>query len=150
MGAIVTGGRGAPFFPSGMFKNGASATLGTSFALVTTWTADTGPYPGSSVVSNGLIVQSTRAGAKVSCSVVASSAAAGGGTVQVRLKLGATVLITSGSISVPGFGGTNTVALNFTTDVVLNDAVTLEALASSGSSMTIVTGVNSWVRITES
>lgn len=150
MGCMVTGARSVPFFPSGMFKNGASATLGTSFAQVTNWTADTTPYPGSTISSHGLVVQSTRAGAKVACSVVASAASAGGGTVQVRLKVGTTVVVTSTAVSIPGFGGTNTIAINATVDVAAGDVVTLEALSSSGANATIVTGANSWVRVTES
>lgn len=150
MGAIVTGGRGTPFAPSGMTKSGSNFGLSTSYATVTTWTADTTGYPGSSVSGNGLVVQNNQAGAKVACSVVGTAASAGGGTITARLKVGATVVVTGSPVSIPGFGGTNTIALDATVDVAAGDIVTLEALASSGASASIVTGASSWVRVTQS
>lgn len=148
MGAIVTGGRGALFLPSGMFKNGDSAGLTTTFALVPTWTADTTPYPGSSVVSNGLIVQSTRGGVLVAANILMSNAAAGAVTGTVQIKQGATVIVTSAPVSLGAFGGTGTATCSATVDVTAGDSITLEARCSGGSVVVKSGTANSWVRVT--
>lgn len=148
MGAIVTGGRGAPFLPSGMYKTSDSSGLSTSFALVTAWTADTGPYPGSSVVSNGLIVQSTRGGVLVAANILMSNASAGSVTGTVRLKQGATVIATSTDVTLGSFGGTGTATCSATVDVTALDSITLEAKCSGGSVVVKLGSANSWVRVT--
>lgn len=148
MAAIVSGGRGAPFLPSGMYKASNSAGLTTSFAQVPGWTADTGPYPGSSVVSNGLIVQSTRGGILVSANILMSNASAGSVTGTVRLKHGATVIATSTDVTLGGFGGTGTATCSATVDVTALDAIYLEAKCSGGSVVVKLGSANSWVRVT--
>lgn len=65
------------FTPSGMTKNGTQtwATGGTSsWTTITTWTANTGTYPGSSITSNRLVVQ----GSKTNATLTANAAFTGG------------------------------------------------------------------------
>ncbi|MFD4457714.1 hypothetical protein [Nocardia sp. NPDC058480] len=136
------------FNPSRMTKNGNSPNPGTSFSLITSWTADTGGYPGSSVSSNGLVVQNTKTGATVATSIVASNAAAGAINMTIRLKVGTNVVATSAPTSVPAFGGTATIATSGLWDVVAGDLITLEAMVSAGVNASVTGGANSWVRIT--
>lgn len=150
MACIVTGGRGAPFFPSGMFKNGDSSNLPTSFTQVATWTADTGPYPGSTVVSNGLIVQTTRAGVLVAANILMSNASAAAVSGYIQIKQGATVIASAGPVSLGSFGGTGTAICSATVDVTAGDSITLEARCSSGSVVVKSGSANSWVRVTAS
>ncbi|NCL75702.1 hypothetical protein [Rhodococcus sp. YH1] len=56
------------FLPSGMTKNGTQ-NFTTSWALLTGWTANTGTYPGSTVVSNALQAQGGKTGATISVSL---------------------------------------------------------------------------------
>ncbi|AUM18213.1 MULTISPECIES: hypothetical protein [Rhodococcus] len=56
------------FQPSGMTKNGTQ-NFTTSWALLTGWTANTGTYPGSTVVNNALDVQGGKTGATISVSL---------------------------------------------------------------------------------
>ncbi|MFC4124950.1 hypothetical protein [Nocardia rhizosphaerae] len=146
MGAIVTGGRGLPFFPSGMTKNGNSSALPNTFTKVTAWTADTGTYPGSSVVSDNLVVQGPKSGATISASIVIANSSSAQ-NAQIQLKIGSTIIATSTATSVPTFGSA-TLTCSGPADVALGDQITLEAKSTSGFNLTVSGGVNTWVRCT--
>ncbi|MFC9966351.1 hypothetical protein ACFVH4_19150 [Nocardia ignorata] len=147
MGIIVTGGRGGAFLPSGMTKNGNQA-LTTTFAKVLAWTADTSNYPGSSIASDGLVVQSTRTGVTVAANIVMTNASAGATNGFIQVKVGATVVASAGPISVPGFNGTATLTCSGPADVLAGDNITLEARIAVANSVSVTGGVNSWVRVT--
>ncbi len=146
MGCMVTGARSAPFFPSGMTKNGNSAALPSSFTKVTAWTADTGGYPGSSVVSDNLVVQGPKGGATISASIVITNGSSAQ-NAQIQVKIGSTVIATSALTSVPTFGSA-TLTCSGPADVVLGDQITLEAKSTSGFNLTVTGGTATWVRCT--
>lgn len=147
MGVIVTGGRGAPFLPSGMTKSGNSAGLPTTFTKITSWTADTSGYPGSSVVSDGLVVQGPRSGATVAANIVFGNSS-GPTSVYIQIKVGTTVVASAGPVAIAAFG-TVTATASAAVDVALGDNVTLEARAA-GTGVSVTGGVNTWVRVTGS
>ncbi len=149
MPCLVIAPSGAPpFAPSGMYKTSDSANLTSSFAQIPGWTPDTGPYPGSSVVSNGLIIQNTRGGILVAASILMANASAASVTGTVQLKHGSTVIATSSAVTLGSFGGTGTATCSAIVDVAALDAIYLEARCSSGSVVVKAGSANSWVRAT--
>ncbi|MEV0031450.1 hypothetical protein [Nocardia sp. NPDC050793] len=141
----------AGFQPSGMNKNGNSAQLSTSYTEVTSWTADTTGYPGSTVSSNALVANGSKAAAIVSASVIVANSQFG--TVWCRLALYRNgVLLHEGSETTVPAAGTATVTVNVTspvtTSITSGDLITLQARAQMVSSITVQGGTSSWVHIT--
>ncbi|MEU3011040.1 hypothetical protein [Nocardia asteroides] len=94
LAASVTPG----FQPSGMTKNGTVAWAGSAtWVTITSWTANTGTYPGSTVDgSHRLVVQGTKTGATIS----GQAAYTGGGfgrTHSIRLVDQSGAVIATGS-----------------------------------------------------
>ncbi|WP_395704997.1 hypothetical protein [Rhodococcus ruber] len=84
------------FTPSGMTKTGTQSFT-TAWAPLNGWTADTGTYPGSTVVSNALQVQGGKPDATISVSLPYSSTFTQ--NRRARIKLNGTVIATSGAFT---------------------------------------------------
>ena len=145
---FIVRGAGGSFLPSGMTKNG-SFTLATSYSTVTSWTADTTNYPGSTVSSDGLVVQGGKSGASVNASLVVSNSNPAGVNATLRLILNGNTgspLATGSAVSVPAFGST-TVTVSATANLSNADVVTVQALAGAGG-LTTTTNASSFMHIT--
>lgn len=130
----------AGFAPSGMTKSGSSQTLTTSYAVITTWTADTTNYPGSTLSGNGVLVQGTKSAATVEASLVLS----GGFSYTATCRI-----LINGSVAATGSGTSGTPATVSTSASVANgDVVTVEAIYSGVSGPSVSTGTSTYVRIT--
>lgn len=145
---FIVRGAGSTFLPSGMNKNG-SFTLATSYSTVTAWTADTTNYPGSTVSSDGLVVQGGKSGASVNASLQVSNSNPAAVNATLRLILNGNTgspLATGSAVSVPAFGSA-TVTVSTTATLSNADVVTVQALAAAGG-LSTTTNANSFVHIT--
>lgn len=126
MGIIVVS---APslFIPSRMNKNG-TATVSTSFAAVSGWTADTGTYPGSSVSGgNALVVQQAGSG---TITVSATWNIGIGTTVfSVNITVNGVVMATASS----GTAASGTTGTTYSGSFALSDLIRLEAKSTNAS-----------------
>lgn len=130
----------AGFAPSGMTKSGSAQALTGSYATITTWTADTTNYPGSTVSSNGVVAQGGKSGATVAASLDLT-----GGfsySASVRILVNGSIVATGSST-----GGTP-MTVSTTTTITSGDVVTVQGISSGVSNPSVATGANSWVRIT--
>jgi|SRR5690606_1702240 len=133
--------------PVSMYKNG-NQTLGTSFADVTAWTADTATYPASVVSSNSLVISGAKSSAFISVELsVTNTSFVGARTIQIQLVLDSTTIYTSSAVSIP-LNTTQTVS--FSTNHAVSDGqlLKLQALASAVTSVRINSGTGSYVRVT--
>ncbi len=139
MPCIVVGPT-AGFAPSGMTKSGSAQALTTSYAVITSWTADTITYPGSTLSGNGVLVQGGKSGATVAASLVLS----GGFSYTATCRI-----LINGVVVATGSGTSGTPATVSTTAAVANgDVVTVEAIYSGVSAPSVATGSSTFVRIT--
>lgn len=130
----------AGFAPSGMTKSGSAQALTTSYAVITSWTADTGTYPGSTLSGNGVLVQGSKSGATVAASLVLT----GGFSYTVTCRI-----LINGSVAATGSGTSGTPATVSTSATVANgDVVTVEAIYSGVSPPSVATGSSTSVHIT--
>ncbi|MFC5789652.1 hypothetical protein ACFPPE_07265 [Agromyces tardus] len=152
VGTCAASGSGAAshvvttFRPSGMTKNGTLAWAGSAtWVTITSWTANTGTYPGSSVDgSHRLVVQ----GSKTSASISGQAAYTGGGfarTHSIRLIDQSGNVIATGSPNTATSGNCTVSA----TGVNLS-GVTAIALQMSGdfSAGTMSAGAGTFLTIT--
>jgi hypothetical protein len=132
-----------------MNKNGTQSTGSSQnvFTQITGWTADTTNYPGSTVSSNALVVQSTATGRTVASSV-AWTAGFSGNSIEIRVKQNGTVI---------GTGSTSTSSPSTVTvtgvSVTSGDTITVEVEDTStggsfGQPGTITSGTTTYVRCT--
>jgi hypothetical protein len=125
-----------------MNKSGTQAMGATSsFVQITGWTADTTTYPGSTVSSNALVLQSA---GSTTLNGSASWTSALTGTGQVRVVRNGTVAAT-GTATAAAASGTATVTVNIT--AVAGDLITLEWLYGTFTNETI-TVAGTFVRAT--
>jgi hypothetical protein len=132
----------ASFLPSGMTKNGTFAIQG-SYTKVTSWTADTTNYPGSTVVSDGLVVQSANSSATITANIPWTGSLTM--TVTVRIKVGATVVATGTGVT--GTSGTST-AVATGQALSAGDNITVEAISTQANFGNVTSGTGTYVRVT--
>lgn len=130
----------AGFAPSGMTKSGSAQVVTTSYAVVTSWTADTATYPGSTLSGSGVLAQGTKTGA----TVAASLALTGGFSYTATCRI-----LINGSVAATGSGTSGTpVTVSTTANIVTGDVVTVEVIYSGVSGPSVATGASTYVRIT--
>lgn len=143
-------GTAVDFTPSGMTKNGTFG-LGSSYVQMTGWLANTTSYPGSTVSSNDLVVQSSGAGKTIEASIIwTSTSSSFTRSVTMRLKLNGTVIATGATATVPGgIGNTVTATVTATgVTVVAGDLIRLEATGVNTTNQPNAnTSTSSYVRI---
>lgn len=122
------------FLPSRMTKNGTQ-NFTTSWALLTGWTANTGTYPGSTVVSNALQVQGGKTGATISVSLPYTSSF--GYTKTARILLNGTVIATGDGVSANS--GTMTATASNVT-LADGDDVTVEVMVGTYANGSVSAG----------
>jgi hypothetical protein len=130
------------FLPSGMTKNGAF-TIPGSYTRITSWTADTTNYPGSTVSSDGLVVQGANSSATITANIPWTGSLTM--TVTVRIKVGATVVATGTGVT--GTSGTSTAVATGQT-VATGDNVTVEIISNQANFGSVTTGTSTYVRVT--
>ncbi|MGW5520609.1 hypothetical protein [Nocardia africana] len=131
------------FMPSGMVKNGSTFSLTTTYQQITGWIADA-TYPGSSVASDALVVQSASSSATVAANIPFTSQFAT--TVTLQLFNGAT-LIAQGAASASTTSGTAIVSVSGVT-IASGDLITVKGTTNSGFGATVTAGTGTWVRVT--
>lgn len=140
-----------PFTPSGMTKNGdmVGQTGSSAYRKMVGWIANTSSYPGSTVVSDGLVAQSTKTGATVTVALDAGSSW-NNLTARLRISVNGTVVVTGPDSTYTTSGGWNTpLSATATVNIVAGDVVTVEMSASpSGNYLTARGGAGTYVRIT--
>ncbi|MBF6136631.1 hypothetical protein IU501_26980 [Nocardia otitidiscaviarum] len=129
-----------------MTKNG-NYTIPGSYTEVTSWTADTTGYPGSTLSGNGLVVNGSKSGASLSCSCSITNTQAISVTVILQLWVNGALVATGSGASISAFGS-GTATVNHTMDIAGNDVVTLRATATVANYCRINGGASSYVRIT--
>ncbi|WP_194832267.1 hypothetical protein [Nocardia sp. XZ_19_369] len=135
------------FLPVRMTKTGTQP-MPEAWGLIKNWTADTGGFPGSVVVNDGLRAVGNKNAAAVTASIPFTGATTGFGgptQLQARLRVNSTIVAT---IDPPVEGPSGTLTVNATVDIAAGDLVTVEALAvpaSGGAAGTVSAG--GYVRI---
>jgi hypothetical protein len=122
------------FAPSSMKKTTAYA-VPTTRTKVPGWNPDTATHPGSSVVSDSLVVQGAKIGAQISASIPYSQNTFNTGRNVYLMHNGVQIATASG-------GGTSTLVMNATRDVANGDLIWVEAKSSfSGTTIAANTPV---------
>ncbi|MFR9767038.1 hypothetical protein [Nocardia sp. SC052] len=129
------------FTPSGMTKNGAQTWSDNgTWTLIPGWTANTGTYPGSSVVSDKLVVQGTKANATLSASVPFTGGIFNSAH-QIRLVDQSNNVIGSAGSAVSANSGTCTVTVNnVNLSGITSVGVQMSAAGTNNGSVTTGTG----------
>lgn len=122
------------FLLSGMTKNGTQ-NFTTSWALLTGWTADTGTYPGSTVVSNALQVQGGKTGATISVSLPFTGSFTQGHIARIKLN---GVVIATGPSNGASSGTMTVMASNLT--LADGDDVTVEVMVDTYANGSVSAG----------
>lgn len=139
------------FAPSGMNKTGTTTTIGTSYAEVASWAADTAGYPGSTISGNALVVNGGSSNATVAGLLkVTNSSFSQSVTVTLRLYKNGSLLATGSPVTI---GANNSagvdVTINSTGNNLANgDLITVQAIstATGTGARTILSG---WCRVTQ-
>lgn len=120
----------AVFAPSGMSKNGTQTwQTSATWIPITSWTANTGTYPGSSVASDRLVVQGSKTNATISASIPFSGGIfSSAHTVRLVTQSG-TVIATGAAVNANS--GTCTVTAN---NVNLTGITSIGVQMNSGGS----------------
>jgi hypothetical protein len=129
------------FKPSGMNKSGSQTITATSsYTQVTGWVADTTNYPGSTVSSNALVIQSTGT-AKISASITNTNSNSST-TTTCRILVNGTIVATGSAspASTGSFPWTNTCTATWTGAVTAGQTVTIEFDMALFASATITAG----------
>lgn len=130
------------FSPSGMYKSSTSVTIAyNTWTKVTGWTADTANYPGTTIVSDGLVAQSAKTGATVSAQVTWAQHT---NTVSVRIKQNGTVIVTGASST----NGTSTASVSVNVAAGDNFTIEVDDTNINGTDTTVTTGTTSFVHLT--
>lgn len=147
-GAGTLGATAMTFTPSGMNKSG-SYTMTTSYAEVTTWTADTGTYPGSSLSGNGLVAQGSTSNATVTAQIaVQLPGNSQTQNVDIQFYKNGSLIGTAPASPVACPVSTTTNVLGTLTGVSLaqGDVITIRTKKTNSFSATVV-ATNTWVRL---
>ncbi|AXY51643.1 hypothetical protein [Rhodococcus ruber] len=122
------------FSPSGMTKSGTQSFT-TSWALLAGWLANTGTYPGSTVVSNALQVQGSKPDATIAVSLPYSSTFSN--NRRARIKVNGTVVATSAGFT----ANSGTIEVTATGVAVADgDDITIEVIMETYASGSISAG----------
>lgn len=122
------------FAPSGMTKNGTQPFT-TSWAQLNGWTANTGTYPGSTVVNNALQVQGSKPDATIAVSLPYSSTFSN--NRRARIKVNGTVVATSAGFT----ANSGTITVTATGVAVADgDDITIEVIMETYASGSISSG----------
>lgn len=122
------------YLPSGMkLTSSYAAGPNNSYQQITGWVADTTTYPGSTVSSDALVLQS---GGSTTLTGSASWSAALSGRGQLQIERNGTVVVT-GTAATAGTTGTATATVNITATV--GDVITLWWFYSVFTDETITT-----------
>ncbi len=132
----------ASFLPSGMTKNG-TFTIPASYTKILSWTADTTNYPGSTVSSDGLVVQGANSSATITANIPWTASLSM--TVTVRIKVNNVVVATGSGAT--GTSGTST-ALATGQTVATGDNITVEVVSTQANFGSVSSGTNTYVRVT--
>lgn len=139
------------FTPSGMTKNGnmTGQTGSAAYRKIVGWTADTATYPGSSVSSDGLVAQSTKASAVITA-VIDAGSAWNNLTARLQISVNDTVVATGPDARWTTSGGWDVpLSATATVNIAVGDVVTVAMSASpSGNYLTARGGAGTYVRIT--
>ncbi|MDV6277218.1 hypothetical protein R3Q06_27360 [Rhodococcus erythropolis] len=139
------------FISSGMTKNGnmAGQTGSAAYRKIIGWTADTATYPGSSVVADGLVAQSTKAGAAITA-VIDAGSAWNNLTARLQISVNDTVVVTGPDSRWTTSGGWDVpLTATATVNISAGDVVTVAMSASpSGNYLTARSGAGTYVRLT--
>ncbi|MFF3221728.1 hypothetical protein ACFYV7_02935 [Nocardia suismassiliense] len=114
-----------------------------AWGLIKNWTADTGGFPASVVVNDGLRAAGNKNAATVTASIPFTGATTGFGgatKLQARLRVNSTVVAT---MAPPVDGPSGTLTVSATVDIAAGDLVTVEALsvpAAGGAAGTVSAG----------
>jgi hypothetical protein len=145
-GAGTLSAAAAVFAESGMNKSGTTQQITNAMAVITTWTADTTGYPGSTTSGNALVVNGAGTSKTLSARVAWAPGSGNNHTVSVQIKKNGTLVGTAGT---PVTVSPSLVSV--TTNVVSGDLITVEVLdtgpwANSGFKATVSTGTGTYVR----
>ena len=130
------------FTPSGMYKNGSTQSAGSSSSQITGWVADTAAFPGSTVSSDGLVVQAASDDATVTANIAFSGTFSGTWTVRLYLN-GAQIAQGPG---VNASSGTATAEATGVT-VAPGDVVTVRISTTSSFGSQVSAGSGTWVHV---
>lgn len=122
------------YLPAGMNKSGTQTVTAntTTYTQLTTWTADTTNYPGSTVSTNSLVIQST--GNAALSGAVSWNAGGITGNATVQLYKNGSVVLT-GSATPTESSGTATVS--GTISCVAGDLIALYFIFNTFTDVTI-------------
>ncbi|QIS16585.1 hypothetical protein [Nocardia arthritidis] len=135
------------FQPSSMIKANKDWPLTNQWTTIPDWAPDTNGYPGSSVQSNGLVVQNAKAGADIVASVVFSGTAMwNNATARLQLYLNTQLLATSDETPIQG-NASVTVRVTAKQTVAPNDVITVKGLGSGVYPPAAKVGAASYVRV---
>ncbi|WP_064443995.1 hypothetical protein [Rhodococcus sp. YH3-3] len=139
------------FTPSGMTKNGnmAGQTGSAAYRKIVGWVADTGTYPGSSVVADGLVAQSAKASAVITV-VIDAGSSWNNLTARLQISVNDTVVVTGPDSRWTTSGGWDVpLSATATVNIAAGDVATVSMSASpSGNYLTARGGAGTYVRIT--
>lgn len=146
MPCIIVQPPGAAFQPSGMILSAAfTPTLVNNYTTIPNWTADAA-YPGSTISSDGLVAQGTKAGATIAAScLVANSYFLSAYSCTLRLLVNGATAVTGSATSIPA-SGTGTATASITYDIAAGDVLTVQV--SITNNQLAVQPTSSWARIT--
>ncbi|WP_157119808.1 hypothetical protein [Nocardia xishanensis] len=147
-GAGTLSATAVTFSPSGMTKNGTQTwAVNSTWTTITSWTANTGTYPGSSVDgSHRLVVQGSKSNATVAAQVPFTGSF--GGTHQIRVVDQNGTVIGSAGSGVSGNSGTCTVTVN-NVNLASITAIGVQMFCDGASSTgTVTSGATSFLTIT--
>ncbi|WP_043735626.1 hypothetical protein [Nocardia asiatica] len=125
-----------------MTKNG-TFTIPASYTKILSWTADTTNYPGSTVSSDGLVVQGANSSATITANIPWTASLSM--TVTVRIKVNNVVVATGSGAT--GTSGTST-ALATGQTVATGDNITVEVVSTQANFGSVSSGTNTYVRVT--
>lgn len=132
---FVVSSHGIAYKPSGMLlsANFSASPNNASYQQITGFSADTANYPGSSVSSNGLVMQS---GGSTTLTASASWSSSLAGQGQIQIQKNGSIAVT-GSAATSGTTGTATATVNLTCAV--GDVITLWWYYSTFTNSTVTT-----------
>jgi len=134
-----------PFTPSGMTKtsNYSGSAVNSTYKTIPGWTADAG----STVSSNGLVSNSTKIGATLAATVVASTSFSGA-TVTLRLQVDGVTVATGPTSTFSGGSWNSVPSVSTTRDIAAGDVVTVQWSCGPSENWLSVVAAGTYVRIT--
>lgn len=134
-----------PFSPSGMTKSGTQTFNVGSWTPLTSWSADTTNYPGSSVASDQLVMQGNKASVTLTANVAFT-----GGTLNVShqcriVDQSGNVLATGSAVS----ANSGTCTASYTGSLVGVTSIGVQIISGNASyGGTVTAGATTFLQIT--